>query len=445
MSLYEKACNGCGRIFPARQKRTAWCGPKCYRQAHRKPKAVCIDCGAQVGYRRSKRCDLCAKKRPSRKRHIYAPIDCVNCGVEFTPTHGSKKHCSAPCRWRVIHKPIYCLGCGVEFVPQNGKQKYCTKECWYNDYLNKIRQNPAVCKERAALKRICRNVRFRPNNKHRCSVCSSIFYRKHRPCDAHKAPCCSKKCSTKMAADAASARWLAINAGEQKRTEAELADEIRGALYLKDNPHLSRLGWDASAHARCEIALIRHMAGNWFKTCEGCGKGFLTRRNDHVFCCAVCQEGAKPVRQWERLSKGRVSTCLNCGVQYCFLHGYDNRLGQGKWSYCSFDCREVYRKRTGVVRGRGSNLNKRRVHDACNWTCQACGCGTPRRLQGTFNDNAPEADHIVAQAKGGNDSYDNLHTLCRLCNRLKSDTDWKEFMGDRFPNGRTRPVQRLLI
>ena len=49
-----------------------------------------------------------------------------------------------------------------------------------------------------------------------------------------------------------------------------------------------------------------------------------------------------------------------------------------------------------------------------SFTCKSCGAnGYGVRL---------EVDHIVPVAKGGNDSLDNLQTLCFECNRGKRDT-----------------------
>lgn len=54
-----------------------------------------------------------------------------------------------------------------------------------------------------------------------------------------------------------------------------------------------------------------------------------------------------------------------------------------------------------------------------NWTCQICGCATPRHLRGTSDDNAPEVDHIVALANGGAHAKWNVQCACRVCNCLK--------------------------
>lgn len=56
-----------------------------------------------------------------------------------------------------------------------------------------------------------------------------------------------------------------------------------------------------------------------------------------------------------------------------------------------------------------------------HWHCYLCGVHTPRELRGTYDDRAPEVDHVVPLAAGGAHSVDNLRCACRKCNLIKSD------------------------
>ncbi len=59
------------------------------------------------------------------------------------------------------------------------------------------------------------------------------------------------------------------------------------------------------------------------------------------------------------------------------------------------------------------------VFERDGWTCQLCGCKTPKRRRGTQADDAPELDHIVPLAAGGEHSYRNTQCACRACNYTK--------------------------
>lgn len=55
------------------------------------------------------------------------------------------------------------------------------------------------------------------------------------------------------------------------------------------------------------------------------------------------------------------------------------------------------------------------------WRCYICGCDTPKHLRGSYENNAPEVDHVIPLAKGGEHSMANCRCACRKCNGQKSD------------------------
>lgn len=61
------------------------------------------------------------------------------------------------------------------------------------------------------------------------------------------------------------------------------------------------------------------------------------------------------------------------------------------------------------------------VFERDGWRCHMCGCSTPKRYRGTYRPNAPELDHIVPLAKGGQHTKVNTACSCRACNGAKSD------------------------
>lgn len=73
--------------------------------------------------------------------------------------------------------------------------------------------------------------------------------------------------------------------------------------------------------------------------------------------------------------------------------------------------------------GRFTSLS---VFQRDGWRCRFCGIDTPESLRGTHEHNAPELDHIVPLARGGQHSYDNTQCLCRACNGFKSNRTMAE-------------------
>lgn len=67
-------------------------------------------------------------------------------------------------------------------------------------------------------------------------------------------------------------------------------------------------------------------------------------------------------------------------------------------------------------------VDARQVLARDGWRCQLCGVKTPPRYRGSFRPNAPEVDHIIPIACGGEHSYRNTQCACRQCNLAKRDS-----------------------
>lgn len=204
-------------------------------------------------------------------------------------------------------------------------------------------------------------------------------------------------------------------------------------------------------------------------TCGACGRPFYTKRQageGEQFCCRACafswQAATAAVRAVEKAaSPAKIGSCGACGqamemdqphrrycsaqcrnrASYCrsdaaraacvprpcsvCARAYTPPRVQGQHAVCSDQCRDEARRRTHRV---GQRVRRRRERaqrvgpwiDALlvcrrdNWTCAACGCHTPPHLRGTTDDNAPETDHKVALAHGGEHSYETF-TCCAAC------------------------------
>lgn len=74
-------------------------------------------------------------------------------------------------------------------------------------------------------------------------------------------------------------------------------------------------------------------------------------------------------------------------------------------------------KRHGVVY---EPINVFKVFDRDKWKCHLCGVKTPKEKRGTIELNAPELDHIITFAEGGDHTYNNVACCCRKCNADKN-------------------------
>ncbi len=154
--------------------------------------------------------------------------------------------------------------------------------------------------------------------------------------------------------------------------------------------------------------------------CGTCGKPFVSKRKK-VYCSEQC----RPAAQYVSIAP-EARLCKCCGNEYkpAFTGGRPNE-------YCSQTCfdlvsaairRAAKAKREAKLKGATiENVDPFKVFDRDKWRCQLCGVKTPKSKRGTYDDDAPELDHIIPLAKGGEHSYRNTQCSCRKCNGLKSD------------------------
>lgn len=192
-------------------------------------------------------------------------------------------------------------------------------------------------------------------------------------------------------------------------------------------------------------------------SCEGCGLSFNPKRTDRTrFCSRACAYGTKATRaaarvaedaarksarrrqkiEASRLSReearrarlsSRETMCRTCGVAvpYC---------GNGvPRSYCDKTCQkagETWRQGRRVARAtrkareRSASVERfdpLEVLARDGWRCHICRRPTPQRLRGTMDPRAPELDHVVPLAKGGEHTRRNTACACRSCNIFKGD------------------------
>lgn len=135
------------------------------------------------------------------------------------------------------------------------------------------------------------------------------------------------------------------------------------------------------------------------------------------------------IARWTPGDTATVRPCSDCGRK---------TVGSGERSRtcarCAAIARRTYRnsesgrrarrvckaRRRAVERGaQADRIDPIRVFERDGWRCHLCGCETPRHLRGTCEPRAPELDHIVPLASGGQHTWGNVACACRRCNGAK--------------------------
>ena len=174
--------------------------------------------------------------------------------------------------------------------------------------------------------------------------------------------------------------------------------------------------------------------------CKTCNVEFTPLRKSYGFCSDTCSAEKQQERYIEVIKRRKPKNektaldiprvCVWCEDEFIAYHSQQK--------LCSTECRKHYKnrgpsnaaqnaKRRGV-RANASNIDPLKIFWRDKWKCRCCGCNTPKKLRGTYEDNAPEIDHIVPISKGGEHKPENVQLLCRKCNIQKSDRIEGQFL-----------------
>lgn len=297
---------------------------------------------------------------------------------------------------------LECVVCGSEFSFTKSGPGARPKAC------------SAACKEiRQQAQRRTRRLPVR--HQHQCARCGEAFSSK-RP----EARFCSRKCQ----------RVGKSYSGASKLEQRPCRHCGVAFSVRKDNDRCFCSAKCREAESRLKAAL-KHgtvvAVVTYHRSCDGCGRRFHTKQSIQRYCDADCRVDADYKRRKPPLQP---KACCCCGIAFMPSHGAE--------IYCSQVCRLKGTKAKLRASGSKAAWRKRRkaqqrgvtvetvnpftVLERDGWRCQLCGVATPKRLRGTYDERAPEVDHIIPLALGGEHSYRNCQCACRKCNLEKGGT-----------------------
>lgn len=264
-----------------------------------------------------------------------------------------------------------CKQCGKGLTSRH-QTKYCSRACMH-EYLGRKRKEASEAKRR----RVCR-------------VCGKEFIMHHPSGKANRGEVkegqfCSRACRGK---------W--------------------------------RSGLSMPKVGGYKVGEIRQI---FIKTCSVCGSLFVARwANRLPLCSSECRNIDSKNKYYENRGailkqirdayepKVRKQTCSQCG---------DSFIGHDRNVYCSDICRQKAKqgrkakRRAEKVGVYYEYVNPIKVFKRDGWRCQLCKKKLSPKHRGTIRDDAPELDHIIPWAQGGEHSYRNTQCACRKCNQEK--------------------------
>lgn len=171
--------------------------------------------------------------------------------------------------------------------------------------------------------------------------------------------------------------------------------------------------------------------------CKHCG-GRFNQRNGALYCGDDCRVAAAEVARIDRERAAYVPRTFNCK---CCGAEVVTHYGDVRTKYCGAACMKRVTKKPGKksrqARLRGARNVERvdplKVFDRDGWRCGICGNLTLRSMRGKVHPRAPELDHIVTIADGGEHTYANTQCACRKCNGAKGAKTYGQL--NLFPQG----------
>lgn len=165
----------------------------------------------------------------------------------------------------------------------------------------------------------------------------------------------------------------------------------------------------------------------YFKLCQQCSKRFVSKTIKPATCSDECRKGLNNSKERKRNLANKViatTSCKNCKKLFVAEYGDKRKI------FCSSVCSISYSRRIGKAKRRAversieaENIDPFEVFDRDKWKCCLCGIKTPRTMRGSYDDTAPELDHIIPLSKGGEHKYSNVQCACRRCNQMKGDKE----------------------
>jgi hypothetical protein len=298
------------------------------------------------------------------------------CGAPITKVFKSGKHgkyCSTCMdraagrlkgEWRAGN--VTCPCCSQSFAPAVAHQKYCSSRCHYRA---RDRRDSGSGLDRAAYLAAVVGAAL-PRRAFNCAHCGRLVHR---------------KASGTNTANGYINKYCSLPCRDAGYAAAALSTRLSKGLFSK-----------------C-FGLF----------CEVCRSPFVSRREKR-FCRKACDAIARA--QVEHVRIGRAIQCRGCKTEFCLIYG---RSKSSLCVPCAQSRARAHRLSAKVVRrlrlkaASVEPVDPFVVFERDGWHCQLCGIATPRDKRGTNDPDAPELDHVIALAGGGEHSYRNTQCACR--------------------------------
>ena len=261
-----------------------------------------------------------------------------------------------------------CVYCTVSFFADR-KRKYCTKKCSAD--AKHRRNHPRTWDQYIS------DVSVREKSTFTCEHCGKEHYRRLGGSSVRNGY------ANRWCSNACKAEQLSVERAARKQIQGE----VKALLRIGRNIRREKARIERAAQA-----VVKPPKPARRISCAKCGIVFATHNGHTRYCSGECRIAVDRER---------------------------NRLF--KQTEAGRRAKRQYRaSRRAIERGaKADNIDPIKVFEMYKWRCHLCGDKTPKHLRGTYDDKAPELEHIVSLADGGSHTWGNVACACRRCNAAK--------------------------
>ena len=283
--------------------------------------------------------------------------------------------------------PKPCVICGELFLPYQKRSVVCSQDCRLVHVANNSRAKWQVKDYPEVNCQKCNTV-FKPRQKDG-KYCSAACNRKRPRHILINCLCCKKEVKRTRRGSNDSRQYCSKQCACIHRVA--ITKEIHALRRIAENNKPKPV---VNTYVLNEIRAIKRIAraARVSKSCKHCGEIVYSK---YVLVHPTCR------KEYSKIKK----------EQYRQTDSYKQNKKAAK------------SKRKALERGASvaEPINPDFILERDKYRCYICGIKTPKKLRGTYEDNAPEVDHIIPLSKGGLHVESNLRCACRKCNGLKSD------------------------
>lgn len=296
--------------------------------------------------------------------------------------------------------PKPCIVCGELFLPYQKKSVVCSQDCRLVHVANNSRAKWQVKDYPEVNCQKCNTV-FKPRQKDG-KYCSAACNRKRPRHILINCLCCKKEVKRTRRGSNDSRQYCSKQCATNHRVA--INEEIRALRRIAENNKPKPI---VDVYLLGEIKAIKQIAkkAKSSKLCLHCSRIVYTK---NMLLHPNCRKEYNEIKRKEYKESERYKQVRKAYKQ---TESYKAKRKADK------------AKRKALIRGASvaEPINPDFILERDKYRCYICGIKTPKKLRGTYEDNAPEVDHIIPLSKGGLHVESNLRCACRKCNGLKSD------------------------